>query len=68
MSDLEDLETIAEQHRYGGNEQYLGMSKRKRMSLHSAQQRGVAANRSVSKQQDRSGDRRGSLVNRENQD
>jgi hypothetical protein len=68
MSDLDDLEDIAEQQRFGVNEPSHGMAKGNRISFHRAQKRGGKENRSVDKQQYRSADRRRSVVKLANQD
>lgn len=62
MSELDDLEDIGEQSRYGYNQIKRGIAKGSRKRLKRAQQRGGAENRSLDKQQYRSSDRRGVLA------
>lgn len=68
MSDIDDLEDVAEQQRYGFNEPKRGVTKGSRMSFLRSQRRGAKENQALGKQQCRSTDRRGVLVNPPNQD
>lgn len=68
MSELDDLEDISEQSRYGFNRMKRGISKAARRRFRKAQQRGAAENRSVGKQLHRSLERRRALASIENQD
>jgi hypothetical protein len=58
MSDIDDLEDIAEQCRYGGNNPMRGVSKRVREAFKRGQQHGCKENRSIEKQQKRGLERR----------
>lgn len=68
MSDIDELDEIAEQQRYGFDCPSRGTSKGSRKRFKLAQQRGASEQRSVGKQSLRSSERRESLVIRENQD
>jgi hypothetical protein len=67
MSDLDDLEIIAEQQRYGYNDPSRNMNRGRKNGFAKSQQRGAAENRSVEKQSTRSSSRRRTLAHLENQ-
>lgn len=67
MSELDDLEEIADQCRLGMNNRTRSVTKKQRDAFKDARRRGAAANRSVEKQQQRSSERRKVLVIPENQ-
>jgi hypothetical protein len=62
MSDIDDLEEIAEQCRYGVNDPKHGVTKGQRMAWRRAGRHSAAKQRSVGKQQLRSSERRGVLA------
>jgi len=68
MSDIDDLEEISDQYRFGVNHPARGMTAVKKMALRRFQRAGVKAQRSIEKQQDRSTDRRRIVVTLANQD
>jgi hypothetical protein len=68
MSDLDDLEEIAEQFRHTVNEPRRPVTKKQREAFRHACEKGARANRSVEKQQFRSSDRRRVLASKPNQE
>jgi hypothetical protein len=67
MSDLDDLEDIAEQQKSGYNDPSCGWSKRAQIAFKRSQARGARKNRSEEKRQMRALDRRRALPDVENQ-
>ena len=68
MSDLDDLEEIADQCRYVGNNLTRNITKRMRESFQRSHERAVEASRTIEKQGERSTDRRHIVVKLSNQD
>jgi hypothetical protein len=58
MSELDDLEELAEQLRFGGNNRKQNITRKQRMNFRQVHERAAAGNRSFEKQCERSSDRR----------